>query len=111
MVTKPSGDLSIDTCFVTGGNQIMTAYHYIENMTLVKIIDPTGYAIKPTAIDRPDDNADMAIIELPKYNFNAVPEFKIQFGNILDDVLTMDFPLLLVLMRYSFPMSPMSVQP
>ncbi len=90
-VRKPNGDYDIGTCFVIGANRALTAKHCIENMENVKILDSHGQPVRPSSIYIPADEGDIALIELDYYNFNG-PYFEIEYGNVLDEILTMGYP-------------------
>ncbi|HVY75925.1 MAG TPA: serine protease [Puia sp.] len=91
-VRKRNDDPDIGTCFVVDSHQILTARHCIESKNNIKIYDPHRQLIKPDSIWVPSDGKDIALIEMNYYNFSVVPKFSIQYGRVLDEVLTMGYP-------------------
>jgi len=91
-VTKTDGSKDIGTCFVIGGNKLLTARHCVDELTNIKIYDPQRQLAEPTTIWVSGDDSDMAIIELNNYNFSSLPAIRIDLGDILNEVLTMGYP-------------------
>jgi len=81
------------TCFIVDTHRIITARHCIENKRTIKILDPIGQSVKPKTIwVSSRENIDLAMIEMDYYNFSGCPNFKIEGGEILEEVLSMGFP-------------------
>lgn len=91
-VTKQDDTKDIGTCFIIDAHRILTARHCIENKKNILILDPHKQAVKPTSIWVPSDGTDIALIEMNYYNFSPCPKFKIEFGEVLEEVLTMGYP-------------------
>ncbi len=91
-VTKQDDSKDIGTCFIVDAHRIVTAKHCIENKKNIKILDPMGQVVTPTSIWIPADNTDLAMIEMNYYNFSSCPNFKIEYGEVLEEILTMGYP-------------------
>lgn len=82
----------IGTCFIIDAHRIITAKHCIEAKKNIKILDPIGQVVTPTSIWTPSDNTDLALIEMNYYNFSSCPKFKLEYGEVLEEILTMGYP-------------------
>ena len=51
-----------------------------------------GQVITPASIWTPSDNTDLAMIEMNYYNFSSLPKFKLELGEVLEEILTMGYP-------------------
>jgi len=92
VVQNSNGDHDIGTCFVIGGNFVVTAFHCIESMKSIQIPDLSGSPVRTKKIWTSSDKSDIAVIELEKNYFSATPAFQFNHGEILDNVLTMGYP-------------------
>lgn len=91
-VTKLDDSKDIGTCFIVDANRIITAKHCIENKKNIRVFDPTGQVVSPTSIWTPADNTDLAMIEMNYYNFSSCPSLRLEYGEVLEEVLTMGYP-------------------
>ncbi|MDP4265238.1 MAG: serine protease [Bacteroidota bacterium] len=91
-VEKRNGSRDIGTCFVIDGHRLLTARHCIEGMNNIQIFDPLNHLATPSTIWVPSNDMDIALIEINNYNFSQVPKFEIEYGRVLDEVLTMGYP-------------------
>lgn len=91
-VTKKDDSKDIGTCFIIDAHRIITAKHCIEDKRNIGILDPMGQVVTPTSIWVPSDNTDLALIEMNYYNFSSCPKFELEYGEVLEEILTMGYP-------------------
>jgi serine protease Do len=91
-VTTTDDSKDIGTCFVIAANRLLTARHCVDGKKNIQISDPMSQIVNPSAIWVPSDESDIALIEMNYYNYSSIPHFQIEYGNVLDEVLTMGYP-------------------
>jgi serine protease Do len=93
VVTTPTGDEDIGTCFLLGNQcTLVTARHVVEGMSRVVIPDQDGNPINIRQIIVSENpNLDVAVI-LTDSLLSDMPYFRCSESSILDEVLCLGFP-------------------
>ena len=94
IVEKENGTEDIGTGFLVTDIGVATAAHCIKNMKKITIPGWQFSTENITAIHVPkDEEIDLAFLQFNLNPFKDTPGFKFREGNILEEVLTMGYPV------------------
>lgn len=86
-------EYDIGTYFTLGDMVAITAKHCLPKNSLIQLRDENNALIEPLLVMTPKDpDIDLAIIVTRQESFKGLNHFKLGFGQILDEVITIGYP-------------------